>query len=94
MADHPAPAAAAAPAPAPVAASAPAAVRLAEYARRDLEEILGAGDDPFGVAHTGLTWLPKEIHFGVRAADGRLVAHAGLLPLPLTVGGTDTEAVG
>ncbi|MEU1418418.1 GNAT family N-acetyltransferase [Kitasatospora sp. NPDC005751] len=90
MADHPAPAAAAAPA----AASAPAAVRLAEYARRDLEEILGAGDDPFGVAHTGLTWLPKEIHFGVRAADGRLVAHAGLLPLPLTVGGTDTEAVG
>ncbi|GAA2833467.1 GNAT family N-acetyltransferase [Kitasatospora sp. CM 4170] len=72
----------------------PEAVRLAEYDGAGLQEILGSGDDPFGVAHTGLAWLPKEIHFGVRRPDGRLAAHAGLLPLPLTVGGVDLAAVG
>ncbi|MEU6232330.1 GNAT family N-acetyltransferase [Kitasatospora sp. NPDC047058] len=75
--------------------TAPSAVEpLATYTKDDLEQILGTGEDPFGVAHTGLAFLPKEIHFGVRAAGGRLVAHAGLLPLPLTVGGVDLDAVG
>lgn len=67
---------------------------MPEYTRADQDEILGPGDDPYGVAHTGLVFLPKEIHFGIRAADGRLVAHAGLLPLPLTVGDADVRAVG
>ncbi|GHE50372.1 hypothetical protein GCM10018785_20090 [Streptomyces longispororuber] len=70
-----------------------AAVRLAEYTRADQDQILGAGPDPFGVADTGLTWLPKEEHFGIRLA-GRLVAHTGLRRIPLTVGGARTEAVG
>ncbi|MGW2249668.1 GNAT family N-acetyltransferase [Kitasatospora sp. NPDC001660] len=70
------------------------AVRLSEYTRADQDEILGPGDDPFGVARTGLAFRPKDVHFGVRAADGRLVAHTGLLPLPLTVGDVDVEAVG
>ncbi|MFJ8079022.1 GNAT family N-acetyltransferase [Streptomyces sp. NPDC096205] len=68
-------------------------VRLAAYTRSDLTEILGDGDDPFGVAGTGLTFLPKDEHFGIRLA-GRLVAHAGLLRLSLTVGDTRTEAMG
>ncbi|GHA08154.1 hypothetical protein GCM10010329_33640 [Streptomyces spiroverticillatus] len=69
--------------------------RLPDYTRADLVRILGDSDDPFGVAGTGLTWLPKKDHFGlVRDADGRLVAHAGLLRLPLSVGGADFEAVG
>ncbi|GGW13837.1 hypothetical protein GCM10018980_15280 [Streptomyces capoamus] len=68
-------------------------VRLARYTTADQGEILGAGDDPFGVAWTGLTWLPKEHHFGIRH-DGRLVAHAGLLRLPVSIGGTGTEVVG
>ncbi|MFF3003002.1 GNAT family N-acetyltransferase [Kitasatospora sp. NPDC057940] len=72
----------------------PAVVRLPQYTRADHEEILGPADDPYGVAHIELSWLTKDIHFGIRAADGRLVAHAGLVPIPLTVGGTDLEAIG
>ncbi|MEU6590517.1 GNAT family N-acetyltransferase [Streptomyces sp. NPDC046881] len=72
---------------------APTVVRLAQYTKADQEEILGSGDDPFGVAWAGLTWLPKEEHFGIKH-DGRLVAHAGLLRLPIAVGDTETEVVG
>lgn len=73
--------------------SSPAPVRLTGYTKADQSEILGAGADPFGVAEAGLTWLPKKDHFGIRL-DGRLVAHAGLLRLPLTIGAVDTEVVG
>ncbi|MEU9160938.1 GNAT family N-acetyltransferase [Streptomyces sp. NPDC048424] len=71
----------------------PTAVRLARYTKTEQSEILGDGPDPFGVAEAGLTWLPKEDHFGVRQGD-RLVAHAGLLRLPLSIGGVDTEFMG
>ncbi|WP_433544445.1 GNAT family N-acetyltransferase (plasmid) [Streptomyces sp. CA-294286] len=73
--------------------AAPIAVRLSRYTKADQEEILGNGDDPFGVASTGLTWLPKEEHFGIRHED-RLVAHTGLLRLPVAIGDTKTEVVG
>ncbi|GAB7186524.1 GNAT family N-acetyltransferase [Kitasatospora sp. Ki12] len=82
------------PAGAPVVTGPPAVERLARYTRAEQEEVLGPGADPYGVAYTGLTFLPKEIHFGLRAADGRLVAHTGLLPLPLTAGGTDLVVMG
>ncbi|WP_089103987.1 GNAT family N-acetyltransferase [Streptomyces hyaluromycini] len=72
---------------------APTVVRLPRYTKADQEEILGTGDDPFGVASTGLTWLPKEDHFGIRH-DDRLVAHAGLLRLPVAIDGAGTEVVG
>lgn len=72
---------------------APTVVRLAQYTKADQEEILGNSDDPFGVAWTGLTWLPKEEHFGIRH-DGRLVAHAGLLRLPVAIDDAETEVVG
>ncbi|MFI6977464.1 GNAT family N-acetyltransferase [Embleya sp. NPDC050154] len=71
----------------------PAAERLIRYTKAEQNEILGDGADPFGVADTGLTWLPKEDHFGIRDA-GRLVAHAGLLRLPVSIGEVDTEVVG
>lgn len=71
----------------------PRAVRLHEYTKADQEQILGSGDDPFGVASAGLTWSPKEEHFGIRHKD-RLVAHTGLLRLPVTIGGAETEVVG
>ncbi|GHE09630.1 GNAT family N-acetyltransferase [Streptomyces alanosinicus] len=57
------------------------------------EKILGNSDDPFGVASTGLTWLPKEQHFGI-THENRLVAHAGLLRLPVVIGDAETEVVG
>ncbi|MGW1775345.1 GNAT family N-acetyltransferase [Streptomyces sp. NPDC002104] len=75
-------------------AAAPAAMRLPRYTKTEQDEILGGGADPFGVSAAGLTWLPKEEHFGV-ARDGRLLAHAGLLRLPLAIGGgAATEVVG
>ncbi|AKA07251.1 hypothetical protein SAZ_36295 [Streptomyces noursei ZPM] len=73
--------------------AAPAAVRLDDFTGADLTEILGPGPDPFGVAATGLTWLPKEEHFGIRLG-GRLVAHAGLRRLPVDLGGTPTPVIG
>lgn len=73
--------------------AAPAVVRLPEYTKADQDEILGHGDDPFGVAAAGLTWLPKKDHFGIRHGD-RLVAHAGLLRLPVAIGESETEVVG
>ncbi|MFF9086207.1 GNAT family N-acetyltransferase [Streptomyces sp. NPDC014991] len=72
---------------------APTVVRLPRYTRADQDEILGDGDDPFGVASAGLSWLPKDEHFGVRHGD-RLVAHAGLLRLPVAIGDAETEVVG
>lgn len=74
-------------------AAAPHVVRLPQYTKADQQEILGKGDDPFGVASAGLTWLPKEEHFGIRHED-RLVAHAGLRRLPVAIGDTETEVVG
>lgn len=72
---------------------APAAMRLPGYTKAEQDEILGEGADPFGVAETGLTWLPKEEHFGVRLG-GRLVAHAGLRRLPVAIDLVETEVVG
>lgn len=70
-----------------------APVRLTRYTKADQAEILGDGPDPFGVASVGFSWLPKEEHFGVRS-DGRLVAHAGLLRMPVAIGGVETEVMG
>ncbi|WP_406129961.1 GNAT family N-acetyltransferase [Streptomyces canus] len=74
-------------------AAAPHVVPLPRYTKADQEEILGDGDDPFGVASAGLTWLPKEEHFGIRH-DDRLVAHAGLRLLPVAIGDAETAVVG
>lgn len=71
----------------------PTAVRLARYTTTEQAEILGEGADPFGVADTGLAWLPKKEHFGI-TLEGRLVAHTGLLRIPVSVGGAGIEAVG
>ncbi|GAA1400149.1 hypothetical protein GCM10009639_40780 [Kitasatospora putterlickiae] len=63
--------------------------------RYDLAEIFGDTQDAFGVAALGITWRPKEHHVGILAEpDGRLVAHAGLVVLPVSVGGRRTDAVG
>ncbi|MCD9872319.1 GNAT family N-acetyltransferase [Streptomyces guryensis] len=71
----------------------PTVVRLPRYTKAEQDEILGDGDDPFGVAAAGLTWLPKEEHFGIRRGN-RLVAHAGLLRLPVAIGEAETQVVG
>ncbi|MFF1413932.1 GNAT family N-acetyltransferase [Streptomyces sp. NPDC058289] len=73
--------------------AAPVAMRLPQYTKAEQDEILGGGADPFGVAAAGLTWLPKEEHFGVSYGD-RLLAHAGLLRLPVAIGAAETEVVG
>jgi predicted N-acetyltransferase YhbS len=73
--------------------AAPAVERLTHYTRDEQTVILGDGTDPYGVKDTGLTWGPKDAHFGV-SQDGRLVAHAGVVALPVSIGGTDTEVVG
>ncbi|MFJ9664549.1 GNAT family N-acetyltransferase [Streptomyces sp. NPDC101219] len=76
-----------------LSSASPTVVRLTEYTKTEQIEILGDSADPFGVADAGLTWLPKEEHFGIRH-EGRLVAHAGLLQLPISIGGVGTQVVG
>ncbi|WP_328941142.1 GNAT family N-acetyltransferase [Streptomyces sp. NBC_00250] len=71
-------------------AAAPAVVRLETY---EQSEIFGDTVDPFGVAEWGLVWRLKEHHFGIRE-DDRLVAHAGLLVLPLSAGGSRMDVAG
>ncbi|MFK4112263.1 GNAT family N-acetyltransferase [Streptomyces sp. NPDC002176] len=73
--------------------AAPTAIQLPDYTKADQQEILGDGDDPFGVASVGLAWLAKDLHFGVRHG-GRLVAHAGLVRLPVAIGEGETEVMG
>ncbi|MBC2878302.1 MULTISPECIES: GNAT family N-acetyltransferase [Streptomyces] len=70
--------------------SGPVTVRLTDYS---VTEIFGDTPDPFGVGAVGMTWRPKDEHFGVRW-DGRLVAHAGLVDLPLTAGGVRMDVAG
>lgn len=71
----------------------PTVVRLAEYTKAEQVQILGDDADPFGVSMLGLAWQPKDVHFGIWQA-GRLVAHAGLLQVPVSIGPVRTEVVG
>ena len=40
--------------------------------------VFGSAPDPFGVAHLGLRWRPKDIHF-LLDVDGEPTAHVGVL---------------
>ncbi|MFJ2766265.1 GNAT family N-acetyltransferase [Streptomyces sp. NPDC087300] len=62
-----------------------AVIRLPHYTEAEQDEITGGGADPFGVASAGLTWRGKDVHFGLRR-QGRLVAHAGWVRVPMSVG--------
>lgn len=44
----------------------------------DRAAVFGAGSDPFGVAHLGLQWRPKDSHFLLDVA-GAPLAHVGLV---------------
>ncbi|MCT9075700.1 GNAT family N-acetyltransferase [Streptomyces fulvoviolaceus] len=71
----------------------PSVIRLARYTQTELDEITGGAVDPFEVAATGLKSLAKEVHFGVRE-QGRLVAHAGLVEVTVSVGGELIRVMG
>ncbi|MFI0263950.1 GNAT family N-acetyltransferase [Streptomyces sp. NPDC017056] len=58
-----------------------------------MRDIAGDDRDPFEVSAPGLTWRPKEQHFGIRAKN-RLVAHAGWVAVPVYVGGTTLRVAG
>ncbi|HEY1179922.1 MAG TPA: GNAT family N-acetyltransferase [Phytomonospora sp.] len=62
--------------------------RIPELGPERFAEITGGLADPFETDGLGLQWAEKPVHYVARA-DGRLVAHAGLVDVPLTVGGED-----
>lgn len=70
-----------------------AVIRLPHYTLAERDEITGGGADPFGVASAGLTWRDKDAHFGIRR-QGRLVAHAGWVRVPLSAGSERWHAAG
>ena len=63
------------------------------YGSRERAEILDGEQDAAGVDGLGLVWRDKIGHVVLRR-DGRLVAHAGWLPIELSVGGRTAAAVG
>ncbi|MEU7062079.1 GNAT family N-acetyltransferase [Streptomyces sp. NPDC046197] len=67
--------------------------QLAQYTKAERDEITGGAIDPSRVAATGLKWLDKEVHFGVRQ-QGRLVAHAGSVQVPISVGSVRLRVAG
>lgn len=67
--------------------------QIPELGPERFAEITGGTADPFETDGLGLTWADKPVHYVARA-DGRLVAHAGLVDVPLTVGGEDHVAGG
>ena len=56
---------------------------------RDWADVIDREDEPFGAVPDGLAWRPKDRHVTCRAADGRLVAAAGVLVATVQV---DAEA--
>lgn len=68
-------------------------IDLANYGPALRAEIADGDPDPAGVAHLGLVWRDKTGHVGVRHR-GRLVAHAGWLPIHLRLGERRVAAAG
>jgi GNAT superfamily N-acetyltransferase len=65
--------------------------RLTPQLRAELE---GDEDDPFDMAGSTLHYRAKEQHVALRAADGRLAASTGLVPVELEAGRVRFAAVG
>ncbi len=63
---------------------------LTDDGRADLE---GDEDDPFDAAGIDLVFRPKNRHFGIRDAAGRLIASAGYVLADVTVDGRDRFGV-
>jgi predicted GNAT family N-acyltransferase len=62
---------------------------------QDWADVVDGEDEPFGLIGAGLVWRPKDRHVTFRAADGRLVAVAGVLVAAVNVGGeTSFDVVG
>ncbi|RKE17645.1 GNAT family N-acetyltransferase [Streptomyces sp. TLI_171] len=70
-----------------------AAVELAEWGRPEVQALGGGADDPFETGALGVTWRPEDRHFGVRR-EGRVVARAGLLTVPVEAGGRRFDVAG
>ena len=49
-----------------------------ELSTEEKERLFGWAPNPFGVAHLGLSWRPKDVHL-LLELDGKLVSHVGLL---------------
>lgn len=71
----------------------PQVTALQQYTSADLRDIAGDNPDPFEVSALGLTWRAKEHHFGIREGE-LLVAHAGWVAVPASVGGTGLQVAG
>ena len=57
---------------------------------QDWADVIAGEDEPFGAIGAGVEWRPKVRHVTCRAADGRLVAAAGVLVASVEVGGEAT----
>lgn len=69
------------------------AERLSDYGADDLAEIVGNEHDPFESPRPALVWLAKTEHYGIRKS-GRMLAHVGIVPVPVLVGSCEFAAIG
>ncbi|MFF0295199.1 GNAT family N-acetyltransferase [Kitasatospora sp. NPDC004615] len=70
-----------------------AAAELADWGWPDVLALGGGAADPFETSSYGVTWRPKDRHFGVWH-EGRVVAHAGLAVGTVEVGGQRFDVAG
>jgi hypothetical protein len=52
--------------------------RVKSLSSAEQQSLFGWSSDPFGVAHLGLEWRPKEVHL-LLELDGQTVSHVGVL---------------
>lgn len=57
-------------------------IDLPDFSPADYRQIVGDEPDPFGTDQLGISWGPKSDHVGL-LDDGRLVAHAGWVPVDM-----------
>ncbi|WP_163753371.1 GNAT family N-acetyltransferase [Mycobacterium botniense] len=68
-------------------------IDLPNYGPAQRDQILGGEHDAWGADSLGLVWRDQTGHVGV-VADGRLIAHAGWLPVELRIDERPLQAVG
>jgi predicted GNAT family N-acyltransferase len=70
-------------------------VELDAFTERDWAEVVAGEHEPFGADGAELEWLDKERHFGLRADDGRLLALAATVRVPVAIDGAGSfEVIG
>jgi predicted N-acetyltransferase YhbS len=66
---------------------------VAAFSPDDEAELTGGEADPYGTEHLEIAWQPKDRHV-ILADHGRLIAHAGFVPIEIETAGSRLDGLG